>query len=322
MVTANKSPKVSVCIPTYNYGRFIPDAIESVLGQTFSDFELLVVDNCSTDNTRELVENYSRRDARVAYFCNEANLGMVGNWNRCLEHASGEYVKILCADDLLVPNCLERQVLELDRHPAVSLVASARRLVSSDLQPISCAAYSFREEHIPGVKVINRCLFNGNQIGEPTAVMFRKNDVTRGFNGDYAQLVDLEMWFYLLEKGNFVFLPQDLCLFRQHAAQGTKTNLKTFNFLDDEEKLFNDYIAKPYISATPLNIFNWKFIMTWNIWQQRKVCEDPSVVRDYMDRYMNRYLFFLLVIPAMVSKKITKITKKLLTSYSDYKGAQ
>jgi hypothetical protein len=213
-------------------------------------------------------------------------------------------------------------VRALDEHPEASLVASGRKLVTGDLQPIRSLAYSFREEYLPGTAVINRCLFNGNQIGEPTAVLFRKKDITRGFNSEYAQLVDLEMWFYLLEMGDFVFLPQDLCLFRQHEAQGTKANLKTFNFLDDEEKIFNAFLAKPYISATALNVFNWKFIMTWNIWNQRNKCDDPTVVNRYMERYMNRYLFFLLVIPAMVSKKAVKILKKLLAACPACKGAQ
>jgi glycosyltransferase involved in cell wall biosynthesis len=315
-------PKVSVCIPAYNYANFLPDAIDSVLAQTWQDFELLVIDNCSTDDTRGVVSRYMAADPRISYVCNDTNIGPVKNLNRCLELATGEYIKILCADDLLLPECLEHMVRALDQHSTVSLVASGRKLVTSDLQPIRSLAYSFRKEHIPGAAAINRCLFSGNHIGEPTAVLFRKSDISRGFSCDYAQLVDLEMWFYLLEQGDFIFLPQDLCLFRQHAAQGTKTNLKTFNFLDDEEKLFNDFISKPYIAATPLNIFNWKFTMAWNIWGQRKNCDDPTVVKKNMDRYMNCYLFFLLMVPAMISKKILRISKKLLASGSGYKGAQ
>jgi glycosyltransferase involved in cell wall biosynthesis len=304
-------PKVSVCIPAYNYAHFLPDAINSVLAQTFQDFELLIIDNCSTDNTREVITTYSSADSRVAYVCNETNIGPVGNLNRCLELATGEYIKILCADDLLLPTCLGRMVGSLDMYPGASLVASARKLVTSNLQTITSLAYSFREKCIPGTTVINRCLFNGNQIGEPSAVMFRKKDVTRGFNIDYAQLVDLEMWFYLLEQGDFVFLPEDLCLFRQHGAQGTKSNLKTFSYIDDEEKLFHEFLARPYIAATPLKIFNWKFIMAWNVWQQRKSCNDPAVVRMYMDRYINRILFFTLMLPVMVIKKVIKILNKL-----------
>lgn len=304
-------PKVSVCIPAFNYAHFLNDAIDSVLAQTFQDFELLIVDNCSTDDTKNIVDKYAAVDNRITYYCNESNIGLVGNLNRCLEYATGQYIKILCADDLLLPTCLNRMVTALDSCPKASLVAGARKLVTGNLQPIARAAYSFREEHLPGVAAINRCLFNGNQIGEPTAVMFRKKDASRGFSRDYAQLVDIEMWFHLLEQGEFVFLPEELCLFRQHEAQGTKTNMKSFAFLGDEEKLFHEYLAKPYVTATPLKIFNWKFIMAWNIWKQRKKCDDPAVIRVYIGRYMNRYLFYALMLPAMGVKKMLKIMSKV-----------
>jgi len=241
MTSANRSPKASVCIPTYNYGRYIPDAIESVLGQTFSDFELLVVDNCSTDNTRELVENYARKDARVAYFCNEANLGMVGNWNRCLEHACGEYVKILCADDVLARDCLERQVLELEKDPEVVLVSCVRQMTTVDLLPIKELRYGESYAVIDGADAIHRCFDYGNLIGEPTAVLFRRNAAERGFDPAYSQLIDQEMWYYLLRKGKMVFVPETLCLFRQHEQQGTADSIRSLSFVDDEFLLYRRY---------------------------------------------------------------------------------
>ena len=241
MMPANRSPKVSVCIPTYNYGRFITDAIESVLGQTFPDFELLVVDNCSTDNTRELVESYARKDTRVTYFCNEANLGMVGNWNRCLKHASGEYVKILCADDVLVTDCLERQVLELERDPAVVLVTCVRQMTTIDLHQIRELRFGESYAVIDGVDAIQMCFKGGNLIGEPTAVMFRRTAAERGFDPGYSQLIDQEMWYYLLRDGKMAFIPETLCQFRQHEQQGTVTSIRSLSFVDDEFLLYRDY---------------------------------------------------------------------------------
>jgi len=241
MTTEKKTPKVSVCIPTYNYGQFIPDAIESVLGQTFFDFELLVVDNCSTDNTKELVEIYSRRDARVAYFCNEENLGMVGNWNRCLKHASGEYVKILCADDLLAPTCLERQVLEFEKNPGVELVTCIRQMTTNDLRPTRELRYGNSYAVVEGADAIRTCFKYGNRIGEPTAVMFRRDHAHRGFDPQYSQLIDQEMWYHLLEKGKLAFVPEILCLFRQHQQQGTATSIRSLSFIDDGFLLYRKY---------------------------------------------------------------------------------
>ncbi len=82
----NISPKVSVLIPTYNYAHYLDETIRSVLDQTFTDFELLIVDNRSTDNTAEVVKKYLG-DNRVSFYANEKNVGLVGNWNKCLDYA-------------------------------------------------------------------------------------------------------------------------------------------------------------------------------------------------------------------------------------------
>jgi glycosyltransferase involved in cell wall biosynthesis len=84
-----KSPTVSILIPTYNYARHLPAAIESVLDQDFLDFELLIADDASTDNTEEICREYEAKDSRIRFFCHAENLGMVENWNWCLQQARG-----------------------------------------------------------------------------------------------------------------------------------------------------------------------------------------------------------------------------------------
>ena len=95
-------PQVSVCIDSFNYGRFLPAAIESVLSQTFTDFELLVVDDCSTDDSFAIAQRYAAGDRRIVARRHERNLGMVRNRNACLALARGDYVKFLHADDFLI----------------------------------------------------------------------------------------------------------------------------------------------------------------------------------------------------------------------------
>lgn len=97
-------PKFSVCIPTYNRALFLKQAVQSVLEQDFLDFELIIVDDCSTDNTYETVLEFD--DPRIKIFVNDYNLGLVGNWNRCLELANGEIIWILHDDDVLGVNAL------------------------------------------------------------------------------------------------------------------------------------------------------------------------------------------------------------------------
>ena len=94
--------KVTVAIPTYNRAHYLPEAIESVLAQTFQDFELLILDNASTDNTPELVKSF--KDERIRYVRNQTNIGMFGNCNKALELARGEYVIIFHDDDIRKKN--------------------------------------------------------------------------------------------------------------------------------------------------------------------------------------------------------------------------
>lgn len=97
-------PKFSVCIPTYNRANILRNAIQSVINQNFSDFELIIVDDCSTDNTHDIALEFD--DPRIKFFVNDQNLGLVGNWNRCLELANGEIIWILHDDDILETNAL------------------------------------------------------------------------------------------------------------------------------------------------------------------------------------------------------------------------
>jgi glycosyltransferase involved in cell wall biosynthesis len=309
-------PKISVCIPTYNHAHFLIDAVKSVTEQTCKDFELIIVDNCSTDNTSEVVRQLMVHDSRIRYVCNENNVGPVGNLNRCLMYGNSDYIHILCADDILAPTFLEKMAAVLDESPNVSLVACARRVVDVHLKFKKRAGYSARSRQVPGYSVINRCLFNGNSIGEPSAVMFRKKDAARGFDPDYSQLVDLEMWFHLLEQGDFVFLPEELCCFRQHDGQGSKVNIRSFRFVSDDEKLFQNFITKPYVKLTVLNRYNWKFRMAFNIWKRRKDIEDPVKVKQYIRRFMSRPLFFAMLVPALGIKKVFKVMDKLMAAFT------
>jgi glycosyltransferase involved in cell wall biosynthesis len=289
-------PKVSVCIPTYNYALYICDAIESVLNQTYSDFELIIIDDCSTDNTKDLVFKFKQSDNRIKYIQNENRLGFTRNFTRCVEVAKGEYVKILCADDTLESNCLEKMVKALDTYDQVSLVASARMLVDKKLEPIRILSYAAEFKLLHGIDVIKKCIFSGNLIGEPTAVIFRKKDASRGFNDHYKLLVDLEMWLYLLEKGDFVFLPETLCKFRQHENQATYDCVKTLSFIEDNDKLYREYIQRPFMHNTFINAMRKRFGMTFIIWTQRNIINNQEMLQNSISKYMN-YYFALLIMP-------------------------
>jgi glycosyltransferase involved in cell wall biosynthesis len=215
------SPSISILLPTYNYARFLPEAIESVLAQDWPDFELLISDDRSTDGSAAILASYAARDSRIRCHLQPVNLGMVANWNWCLGQARGEYVKFLFGDDRLEsPRALRCLRDALAQHPSASLAASARSILNAESALVGLWD-EFQDAGLhSGPTVIQRCLRETrNLIGEPSVTLFRRRDAARGFDPRYRQLVDLEFWFHLLEQGDFVYLPEPLCSFRRHTAQ-------------------------------------------------------------------------------------------------------
>ena len=227
----NSLPLVSVLIPTHNYGRFLDEAIKSVLAQTYTHFELIIVDNHSSDNTAEVVGKYLS-DSRITFYQNHTNIGLVGNWNRCLGYATGEYIKFLMADDVFLPELLEEMVAAMEANPGVSLVTSNSEVFGSKMRKRISEMTGLQN----GRDLIVRCVSNGrgNLIGEPTTVMFRRSDIKRvgRFNPNFTCLVDLNMWLRLLEVGDAWFIPKILSGFRVHNDQySARTNVG--NWIDE-----------------------------------------------------------------------------------------
>jgi glycosyltransferase involved in cell wall biosynthesis len=125
----NKKPRVSIGLPVFNGESFLAQTLDSILAQTYSDFELIISDNASTDKTEEICQAYATRDHRIRYFRNATNLGAAKNYNRVFELSSGEYFKWAAHDDLCAPEYLERCVEVLDRGPAVAACHPRTRII-------------------------------------------------------------------------------------------------------------------------------------------------------------------------------------------------
>jgi len=238
---------LSVCVPTYNYAGYLPQALDSILCQSFADFELLVIDDCSTDDTPSVVCDYAARDSRIRFLVNAQRKGMVPNWNACLSEARGTHIKFVFADDLLLsPDALSRMLSVLQSRDHVSLVSCACRIIDAESRSIKVRAAFQRDLTAPGPSVIRLCLARqSNLIGEPTAVMFRKAEALRGFQTQYRQIVDQEMWFHILGKGGFAYINEPLVAFRNHPGQQTVHNRgNPLAALDEVLRLNEQYLGK------------------------------------------------------------------------------
>lgn len=246
-------PKVSVLIPCYNAAAFLDQSIQSVLDQTFTDFELIIVDNASEDGTPQLVKKYLT-DPRVQYFRNEVNIGMSGNFNRCLTLAKGIYIKFLMADDLFHPHLLDRFVAVMDAHPKVTIVTSYRYLLSESGQAkVFETPFKGLQQ---GKSIICATLNDWNWIGEPTTVMFRSKNLNLGlFNPEYHYYLDWDMWLRHLGIGDCYFIPEPLSYFRMHGEQTSMKIKQNYSLYFEEYRFFKSIkTVKPhYISNTTFN---------------------------------------------------------------------
>ncbi len=207
-------PLVSVCIPAYNNAEYIRDTIASVLNQTYRNIELIVVDDKSTDETASVVE--SVKDERLKLYRNEKNLGMVGNWNRCLKLATGEFIKLVCADDLLDADAIEKEAGAMREHPDVNLVESDTRLVDINGKKTG-AFHRYRKSGVvDGAKLAKRSLLIQNYFGAPVNNLIRRSALreTGGFDNSLTYILDFDMWLRLACTGKVYIIHELLNSFR------------------------------------------------------------------------------------------------------------
>ena len=230
---------ISVCIPTYNGGKYLKACLQSVCQQTFTDFEIIICDDYSSDNTVEIVKAFQQKDSRIKLSVNEKNLGLVGNWNRCLEIAQGEWIKFVFQDDLISAACLE-QMLKIATDKTQMVLCEREFIFEKEVADDIKNEYTnnvlrmhkaIGAEGIQHVSPQKACdLINkyvpANFFGEPTSVMFRKlviNEIGM-FNSAINQHCDLEYWLRISSAYGFEYTSDKLVSFRIHNSSTTQKN--------------------------------------------------------------------------------------------------
>lgn len=226
-------PLVSVCIPVYNCETYIGEAIQSILSQSFQDFEIVVVDNASTDRTKEVVQSF--QDARIRLILNETNVGPCRNWNISMEESRGKYIKMVGADDLLYPDCLEEQVRVFEDHAGeeVAVVCCPRDIIDAAGKVMfrnhgwQTRSRAIRMHGRHAVRSMARA--GRNLIGEPLTLLFRRRDALSlgGFDPEvYRRLpfcLDWDLWCRLLQRGDLHVCANALGAFRVNAGSESLT---------------------------------------------------------------------------------------------------
>lgn len=256
------SELVSVCIPAYNNARYISRTIESVLNQTYRNIEVVVVDDCSKDNTVEIVR--SIKDSRVRLICNEKNLGMTGNWNKCIRESKGKYVKLLPGDDFIYEDCIERSLAVLKKHKEVSLVVVGSHLVDNDDKIIGKYAHWPKAGIIKGGRIAKKSVMLNNFFGNPVCALFRRADFdkTGGFDPVIPYILDFDLWLSLSALGNVAVIKDKLSAFRvrKDSNTGVLTGSKGKDYTAEHIRLLDKHIER---GTYKMNPFERRLSIIW-----------------------------------------------------------
>lgn len=256
-------PVVTVCIPVYNGVEFLDRCLSAIVAQTYRNLDILVVDNCSTDDSAARLREWKRRDCRVRVAVNDANIGLVPNRNRCIELARGEWIKFMDVDDLLAPTAIARL---LESSAGRHRMAICRRLfhyVDVDERQRHLMEEEVRRfevrELLPGRSFISpdevarlALEYRGrNFVGEPTAVMMHRSvfEEFGSFNEDLVQIPDLEYWLRVGLHTGIAYVDEPLSSFRIHLSAASSANHELRSFRADRIDqliLLHEYLYHPH----------------------------------------------------------------------------
>jgi glycosyltransferase involved in cell wall biosynthesis len=211
--------KVTVLMPVYNGERYLSDAMESILKQTFTDFEFLVIDDGSSDRSVDIVRSYA--DPRICLLENGKNRGLIATLNRGIAHAKGEYIARMDCDDISLPKRLERQVAFMDAHPGIGISGSWIKTFG-ELTSVTIR-FPTEPERIRCINFLNSC------VGHPSIIMrlaaVKKYNIY--YDPAYCHAEDYALWVNALKNFDIANIGEVLHLYRQHPGQVTVQHLKT-----------------------------------------------------------------------------------------------
>jgi len=236
----NRVPKVSVLMPSFNYARYLPASIESVLSQSYSDLELIITDDCSTDESREIVEQWRRLDRRVVPVLHDVNHGLARARNSGLAVSSGEFIALCDADDLWMPDKLKTQMECFQAQPELGLVHSDSAIIDGDgkLTGERFSSLLHRKGQATSGNLFE-VLCERNFLCVPTVILRREAiQYAGGFEESLRSLEDWVCWTKVSRKYPFLYIEDALVQYRIHGAglssnpKGMATNrVKAFRFL-------------------------------------------------------------------------------------------
>jgi glycosyltransferase involved in cell wall biosynthesis len=293
-------PKVSVIIPNYNHARYLPQRIESVLNQTFADFEVIILDDCSQDNSLEIISEYAAKDKRISVHKNHKNSGSTfAQWNKGVALAKGEFVWIAESDDYCEPNLLETLLprIEADGNIGIAFAQSAivdeeGKLINSFNENYKFMYKSARWEAdfvVPGHVEIAKYLIFSNSIPNASAALMRKSVYNHTGGAPVGWRLNGDWFFYvkMLLISDLAYCASHLNYFRQHPhTQRQKANA---NHVVYDEIVHTLTFIEEHVAVEPEKMAKaWKNVAEWwggSLFRQK-------ISRDYVVHNWRLFKFF------------------------------
>jgi len=217
-------PRVTVLLPVYNAEKYIKEAIESMLNQTFKDFELLIINDGSTDNSMKIITSF--KDGRIRLTVNEKNEGLIFTLNRGIDLAQGKYIARMDADDISMPERLEKQVEFMDNNSDIGVVGTWTMTESKEKKFIG--KYYARSAEIKA-----GFLFS-TSLAHPTVMIKKEALGNFRYDANFKHAEDYDLWTRMADSVNFANLPEVLLIHRKHdeSVSSTYTNIQIDNALE------------------------------------------------------------------------------------------
>ncbi|MDR7372329.1 glycosyltransferase [Flavobacterium aquidurense] len=236
-------PLVSVCLPVYNGEKYLLEALISLKLQTYQNIELIVSDDNSSDNSLKIIDTFKTEVSFPIYVFDHKPKGIGANWNNCANKANGDYIKFLFQDDILSPTCIEKMVKYALKNKNIGLVYSKRDFIYNAANEkniewiklynnlhLSWKQHSVLDGVVSSGKQLlkddNIFEFPENKIGEPTAVLIKKEVFRKvgPFSEVLKQTLDIEYWCRVMKYYDVIFIDEKLISFRLHDKQATAIN--------------------------------------------------------------------------------------------------
>lgn len=257
MVVMQQEPKVSVIVPNYNHATYLAERLGSVLGQTYTNVEVIILDDCSTDNSREIIERY-RANEKVAHIVyNSTNSGSTfRQWQKGIAYATGEFIWIAESDDYCELNFLEILVNGMINQPSCSIAFAQSVCVDKDKNILWETPYNLNSQYLHGREFIQKYMLYNNTIVNASMAIFKKDSYLT-LSHDFTQFRycgDWLFWIELARAGDVYISRERLNYFRKHDADVTGYFLASGSIYIEQVKLLQMLLQKHIVSGKVFQI--------------------------------------------------------------------